>query len=184
MTVEGTTMRSRLLAGLGVGVLLLTAGCGDEEEGFSKDEQKAVDAFTATMEGSKPEGYQREQWRCTAEGIVERVGLTRLKQSGLLTEDFESRLNQTRVEADVAGDIGEAYLECYDLEAYLAFAAEEEPRVPEEAWEQYGECFDEHRDKLQASVAEANTEGAGQKAQKVWTRALTKCNKALAAQVG
>jgi len=184
VTTKGTTMRSRLVLGLAAGVLLVTAGCGDddEDEGFTADERTAVAALTRTMEGSKPDEHEKAQWRCTAEGIVERVGITDLKKSGLLTDDLKSQLNQVKVNPEVASAIGDAYIDCYDIDGVVSRGKEQEARVPAKAWDRYGECLEQHRDKLRASVIEANTIKGGKQAQQAWTKALTACNKALAAQ--
>jgi hypothetical protein len=184
LTARATRGRTRLLGGLAAGVLLVTAACGgDEEKGFTEDEEKAVAALTASLEGHEPEAHEKDLYRCISERVVDEVGVTDLKQSGLLTEDFQGRIGQehrVRVEPAIADAIGRAHEECFDIDAYLAFAKEAEPRVPARAWEQYGECLGKLSDARRASITEAYTEGAGTKAQQRFAKRNNACARALA----
>lgn len=173
-------LRTRTLGGLAVGVLLLSSACGGDEERFSPDEEKAIAALTKSMEGTKPLDHERAQWRCTAEGIVERAGLTGLKRSGLVTEDLENRLNQVQVDdREVASAIGTSFSECYDVEANVAYHREQHPGVPDKAWEKYAACREKARPLMAASVTEANTVNGGLKAQKRYDKAEKACTRPL-----
>lgn len=185
MTTEGLRMHRRLLGGLVTGVLLLTAACGgdEEEQGFSEDEKKAIAGLTASLEGNAPDEHERVLYRCISETVVDEVGVTELKQNGLLTEDFQGRIGQDqhpKVDPAVADVIGRAHETCFDIEAYLDFAREAEPRVPAQAWAEYGECLEKLSDARRASITEAYTRQGGQKAQKRLARASNACAKALA----
>lgn len=177
-------MRTRLLGGLAVGVLLVTAGCGgDEDEGFSEDEKKAITGLTTSLEGNQPDEHEKVLYRCIAETVVDKVGVTELKQNGLLTEDLQGRIGQDQhPQADpaVADVIGRAHEKCFDIDAYLDFAREAEPRIPEEAWAEYGECLAGLSDARRASITEAYTRQGGNKAQQRLAKANNACATALA----
>lgn len=187
MTTEGTRMRTRLLGGLAAGVLLLAVACGGEEdEGFTEDEKKAVSGLTASLEGSEPDDHEKVLFRCISERVVHEAGVTDLKQSGLLTEDFQGRIGQEhdpQVDPALADVIARAHEECFDVDAYLAFAKEAEPRVPAQAWAEYGECLGGLSDERRASIREAYTREGGEKAQRRLAKANNACAKALAKHV-
>lgn len=185
-------MRLRLTAALAAGLAMLSACGSDPEPRFSEEEQRAVDALTASLLGAGPGGkparepteLERRQHSCTAERVVEELGVEHLQKVGLLSEGFEGRIGQVKVDRETAGTIADAAVACYDVDGLVEQGKQVQPDVPPRAWEAYGDCLEPLLPLIRDSVAEANTEGAGTKAQRALDRRLTACNERLARHQG
>ncbi len=169
-----------LVTGLVTGLLLLgAAGCGgDEETGLSGEEKKAAEALATSMERAGATEVDRAFSTCLSEGVVEELGVEKLEESGLLTEDGVGHFG-TKVDHETAEVIGDVTVECYDFEALVEERKSAYPKVSEQGWETYVDCVDELDPQLRASVVEANEKGAGNEAQTALNSAMAACGKPL-----
>lgn len=182
-------MRTNLATCLVAALLLLGAtacgdGDGEEQTGLSGDEKKAAEALATSMERAGATEVDRAFSTCMSEGMVEELGIEKLEESGLLTEDGVGRFG-TKVDHATAEVIGDVTVECYDFEALIEEHKSAYPKVSEQGWETYVDCVEELDPQLRASVVEANEKGAGKEAQTALNNAMTTCGKPLAdAQAG
>lgn len=176
-------MRQTIVAGLAAGLLLLAAGCGDEgDEGdsaSSADEEKAATALADSMSRRGETEVDRTRSTCTAEAVVADLGVDRLQDAGILTEDLTGQFG-VKVDQETAEAIADAAVACYDFAAIVEERKSYYPNAGDEDWEAYIACVDALDPQLRASVLEANVEGGGTQAQQTLQRELKKCGDDLA----
>lgn len=144
-------------------VLTLSA-CGSGEDDEAKENIKTAvleDEGTGITGGTKP---TEEQAECISDGMVDEVGVDKLQEYELLTEDLE--INQDANPDDMASEDADAlagvFVDCIDVEEMFAAqfgSAEEE--LPAEAQECVKEAIDEDamKDGLSASFQGKEDEG-------------------------
>lgn len=112
-------MRVRLLT-LILALGLVAAACGDDDAGVNAEGQALADAILADMMADEEEGdeFDEADMRCFAEGIVADLGVARLNDLGVTTEDVGDPevafRAMTDAEMERMADIG---LRCIDYEA-------------------------------------------------------------------
>lgn len=124
--------RALFLAG-GLALTLSLAACGND------DEAQAAEAISASMMDSSDEEFpvEQEQADCVGEGMVDRIGVDKLQEYGLLTDDLEldgevTDVTMEEADADSAADV---LVNCVDAQAMLTeqFAADDTMGEEEQA---------------------------------------------------
>lgn len=128
--------RALFLAG-GLALTMSLAACGND------DEAQAAEAISASMVEESDEDFpvDQEQADCVGEGMVDRIGVEKLQEYGLLTDDLEvdgevTDVTMEEADADSAADV---LVTCVDAQAMLAeeFAGDDSMGEQEQA------CFEE-----------------------------------------
>jgi hypothetical protein len=180
--MKGHHMRHRLLAGLTAGVLLLAPACGgddgDEKDGRGADESKAVAALASAMTPSGAGPAVSAQYACTAEKLVDDLGVKKLQEIGWLTDDFVATPT-TKVERPVAETIGDASVACFDIRKQTEDMAPHYPKATAEDWDAYVACVAKLEKHLRTSVVEANAVDGRLSIQQKLARKVNRCALAL-----
>lgn len=153
----------KMAAVLCAAVLTLSA-CGNGDDDKAKENIKTAvmeDEGTDLTGGTKP---TEEQADCIADGMVDDVGVEKLQEYELLTEDLKINedANPTDMEEGDADALAGVFVDCIDVEEMFAAqfgSAEEE--LPAEAQECVKEAIDEDamKDGLSASFQGKEDEG-------------------------
>lgn len=132
--------RVLVLAG-GLALSLSLTACG------SDDDAKAAEAISQSMQEASDDEFtvDGEQADCVGEGLVDKVGVDKLQDYGMLTDDLtveESVTDVTMEKAD-ADAAAEVFISCIDAEKMMAeqFAADE--TITEDQQECIGEVLDD-----------------------------------------
>lgn len=156
------------LRALGVAVVLaLTlSACGQDEEAASK-------AISDSIVSNNDSTFEvtREEADCVGDGMVEDIGVDKLTEYGILTEELKA--NENLDEADMSeGDAGSAadvMTECADIRALFTSAMGE---LPEEA----RQCVDDNlTDEVLRDFLTALFMNEQQKGQEQMMGALQEC---------
>jgi hypothetical protein len=122
--------------------LVVAAGCAqaadDRALDEGSDEDRAVEILTATAmhlsEDVDSLHYTREEARCSAEGIVGSLGVSRLEDLGLgLASRTPPRLQEPPLTTEEADAVYVAITGCIDLEGQMTDALLVRGRLPEDA---------------------------------------------------
>ncbi|QZY30283.1 hypothetical protein [Nocardioides coralli] len=110
----------RIAAAAVTAVLVLgLSGCGSDEEG------QAREALATSLLASNADGtfeVSQEEADCVADGMVEEIGVDKLIDYGLLTEDLEARdesLENQELEQEDADSAATVFVDCVDVQALL-----------------------------------------------------------------
>lgn len=173
-------MRHTIMTALAVGVLLLGAtACGEDDDSGDKDAEKAAASLASSMEREEQGEAEKKQNACMATAIVDKVGVEKLQEEGVLTDELTGKFG-VKVDQEVAEAFGDAAVECYDFAAIVAERKSALPSATDEDWATYIACVDKLDAQLRASVVEANVEGAPATARKELDESLLKCGNQLA----
>ncbi len=128
-------MRIRTIGAVAVLALSLAA-CGNDEEAASQ-------AISKSIMDSNDENFEvtKEEADCVGDGLVEKIGVDKLTEYDILTEDLESSggindVEMSRADAESAADV---MADCADIKQVFTNAMGE---LPEEAQA----CVDENLD--------------------------------------
>lgn len=167
-------------------LLIALAGCGGAGGGLSDDEQAAADNLADTLnQGNTDES--KAFGDCAGERIVEEVGLSTLKEDGLINDanEVETPDQEQKVSEKTSTGMATAILECNDWDAQGAtIKADENLQATDEQVDEFVDCMkgieeDDYRQFLirQFSNNEHGDEAAAKKA----GDAVTKCQQDLTA---
>lgn len=135
-------MRNRALALAGGLTLTLTlAACG------GGDDAEAAEAISASMMESSDDEFavDQEQADCVGESLVDELGVDKLQEYGMLTDDLEvdTSVGQVTMEQDDAENAAEVIVGCIDAEAMLGDAFAADDSLGEEERECINEVLDD-----------------------------------------
>ncbi|WP_131104619.1 hypothetical protein [Ornithinimicrobium sufpigmenti] len=128
--------RALFLAG-GLALTMSLAACGND------DEAQAAEAISESMMEQTDDEFpvEQEQADCVGEGMVDQIGVEKLQEYGLITDDMEvdgevTDVTMEEADADSAADV---FVNCVDAQALLA----EEFAADDTMGEQEQECINE-----------------------------------------
>ena len=128
-------MKIRTIGAVAVLALGLAA-CGNDEEAASKAISKSI------ME-SNDENFEvtQQEADCVGDGMVDKIGVEKLTEYGIITEDLESSdgINNVEMSQDDAESAADVMADCADIKKIFTSAMGE---LPEEAQA----CVDENLD--------------------------------------
>lgn len=135
-------IRALTLTG-GLALALTLAGCGGND-----DEAKAAEAISASMmdaEAGDALTVDQTEADCVGEGLVDRIGVEKLQEYGMLTEDLEINESVTgttleEADADSAADV---IIGCVDAQALFAEQFAGDDSVTPEQQECLNEALDD-----------------------------------------
>jgi hypothetical protein len=126
-------MRIRIIGAFAALALALTA-CGNDEEAAST-------AISDSIMESSDQTFKvtRQEADCVGEGMVDRIGVDKLTDYGLLTEDLEANdgIDEVEMSEGDAGSAADVMGKCADIKELFTSAVGE---LPEEA----RTCVDEN----------------------------------------
>jgi len=126
-------MMIRTIGAVAVLALSLTA-CGNDEEAASK-------AISASIMKSNDETFEVTQGEadCVGDGMVDQIGVDKLTEYGIITEDLKASggIEDVEMSEGDAGSAADVMAECADIKALFTGAMSELP-------EQAQTCVDEN----------------------------------------
>lgn len=136
-------MKTRALAvASGLALTLTLVACGGNDE-----DAQAAEAISASMMESSDEEFpvEQDQADCVGDGMVDRVGVDKLQEYGLLTEDLEmdgtvTDVQMEEADADAAADV---LVGCIDAQAMLTDQFADDDTIGEEEQECLNEVLDD-----------------------------------------
>lgn len=134
-----TTRALVITAGLALSISL--AACGNDEEA------QAAEAISASMmEDTDDElTVDQEQADCVGEGMVDRIGVDKLQEYGILTEDLETNesVNDVTMEEADADGAAEVIVGCVDAQQMMVDELAADDSLTQEQQECVSEVLDE-----------------------------------------
>ena len=109
-----------VLAGSALALSLVLTGCG------GGDEKKASEAIAASMMESNDETFKVEQKQadCVGDGFVDKIGVDKLKEYGILTDDLSAKdaglSGDLSMEAGDADEAADVVVGCVDATKLMA----------------------------------------------------------------
>lgn len=135
-------------------LVLSSCGSGDEDEAKENIKQSLLEEDSGTLAGAEP---TEEQATCLSDGMVDEIGVDKLQEYDLLTEDLTINENpDLAMEEGDADTLAEVFTDCVDMEQmfedqFASFAGQDQ--LPEEAQTCIEDAIDEDiiRDGLSAT---------------------------------
>jgi hypothetical protein len=162
------------LATPALGLVLLTSALGLSACGGSSDDEIAVAALGSQIAFQLP----ADQAQCTAQKIVDTIGVEKLTKAGALTKEHIAQLNG-QFDKDVATQIADATVSCWDWRKNTESWASQYPTADAKAWDSYVACAEKLDDELHASILAANLKGGSAAPREAFAKAQEKCRKVL-----
>lgn len=115
---------------------------GNDDEGLSGRDKEVAEALAAVMGRDLTTENGRIASECTATAIVERLGGDGVVEGGLLTEDLDvPRQPHDHYSLEVAEAIGDAFVECWDVDAQVEDVRRAAPGVSEQGLQEFEDCM-------------------------------------------
>lgn len=135
-------MKTRALAvASGLALTLTLAACGGNEDA------EAAEAISASMMESSDEEFpvEQDQADCVGEGMVDRVGVDKLQEYGLLTEDLEmdGTVTDVQMEEGDADNAADVLVGCIDAQSILTDQFANDDTIGQEEQECLNEVLDD-----------------------------------------
>lgn len=132
--------RALLVAG-GVALSLSLSACG------GGDDDKAAEAISASMMEQSDDGFtvDQEQADCVGEGLVDKIGVDKLQDYGMLTDDLETNeaVDDVTMEAGDADNAADVIIDCVDAQQMMADELGADDTLTDEQRECVGEALDD-----------------------------------------
>jgi hypothetical protein len=184
-------MRKHILTVLSVALLTLGTACASDDStdkagtdsGFSADEKKAAKALREDLNQGqeKPSEAQDEAATCTANEIIDEVGVDRLVEAELMTEEFEvQQMSGGKLDKEIAEGIASAIVSCQDLAAEAEEDRKSFPKATDEDFDAYVACMEDiDKATLETAIVDTMTGKQDSTALKEYTAEADKCRKPL-----
>ena len=136
-----TSLEEGVTALGGLALTLTLAACGND------DEAQAAEAISSSMMESSDEEFpvEQDQADCVGEGMVDRVGVDKLQEYGLLTEDLEmdGTVTDVQMEEGDADNAADVLVGCIDAQSILTDQFANDDTIGEEEQECINEVLDD-----------------------------------------
>lgn len=132
-----------MLGGGALALTLVLSGCG------GGDEAQAAEAISASMMEDSDDEFtvDQEQADCVGEGMVDEIGVDKLQEYGILTDDLTSEgaegLGDTPMEEGDADSAADVIVSCVDAEEMMAEQMAADATMTDEQKECVSEALDE-----------------------------------------